>query len=117
MLLLLAGLVMATAALCAVRPLPAGSSRRRRSLARVAEYDTIAAGPPRARLRRVRRTRGGVATRMLARVALKLTPRVDLNGVGLRLARAGLAERFSVDSYLSGKLVLGVSGLLFGAII
>jgi tight adherence protein C len=54
--------------------------------------------------------------RKLARLVLRVNPRTSVEAVTAKLLAAGLARRISPTTFLAGKGVLGVSGLVLGAL-
>ena len=115
MLLFLTALALTAAGFFVVQALTASTRQRHRSVSLLTEYDSAQEGAPRA-ARANSAPRSNRPLTGLARLSLRLTPRQDLDTVRLRLARAGLAPRWSAQGFLMGKLVFAVAGVVLGVL-
>ena len=114
MLLALAVLLLAVAVYLAGEAVTYPSRERRVSLRRAAEYGNV-------------RLTGNVGERMqfhervivpardrLARVALKLNPRMTVESVGLKLLAAGMGRTITPTAFLAAKAAFGAVGAFVG---
>lgn len=114
MLLVLAVLLLALAAYLVGEVLAHPARERSSSLNRAANYGRVripGSGIERLRFHE-RVVTPGAAN--LARLALRLNPRVTVESVGLRLLAAGMGRTITPTAFLATKGALGVGGLLAG---
>jgi tight adherence protein C len=57
------------------------------------------------------------ATESLARLVLRLSPKMSVESVRLRLLAAGLADRFTPQAFLAAKAMGAVGGFFFGGLV
>jgi tight adherence protein C len=118
MILVLAAAMLALAAYFAVEVVTQPSQERRRAVRRAADYGAIrgaVAGLERLRFHeRVLEP----AAASLARIVLRLSPRLTIDSIAARLLEAGIGHRITPTTFLAAKgagaIVFGFFGLLFG---
>jgi tight adherence protein C len=113
LLLILGSLLCGVAVVLMLQEVFLGRTRRRTSLRRVVSY----ASAHQELSQKTPEKRPGIldfAVPALSRVALKLTPRVELNELQLRIAAAGLGGRINPQQFLALKTVFGVIALVVG---
>jgi tight adherence protein C len=113
LLLVLGSLLCGVAAVLVVEEVFIGRTRRRSSLRRVASYASGHEEMPRKAAEKGPNV-FEVAVPALSRLALKLSPRVQLNELQLRLAAAGLAGKINAQQFLALKTVLGFLAIVLG---
>lgn len=117
MLLALASLLLAGAVYLAGEVITHPARERHQALRRASTYGRLrfqAASPE--RLRFSERVLTPAAGR-LARLALRIDPRMTVENVGLRLLAAGMGRTISPTAFLAAKAGLGVLGGLFGLLL
>ena len=117
MLLALAALLLAGAVYLAGEVITYPARERHQALRRASTYGRLrfqAASSE--RLRFSERVVAPAAGR-LARLALRVDPRVTVESVGLRLLAAGMNRKLTPTTFLAAKAVLGGVGALFGLLI
>ncbi len=119
MLLALAVLLLAAAAYLAAELVSQPARQRQQALRRASNYGSLrfqSASPDRLRFKERVLT---PASDRLARLALRLNPRVTVEGVRLRLLAAGMGRKVTPTTFLAAKAAFGglgaVFGLMFGA--
>jgi tight adherence protein C len=117
MLLLLAVLLLGVAAYFAGEVVTAPTRERQRSLDRASNYGRMRM--PGTGIERLRFYERVVAPAIqgLARLALKVSPRVTLETVSLRLLAAGMGRSLSPTTFLAAKAAFGVLGAVVGFLI
>jgi tight adherence protein C len=89
-----------------------GGTNRRASLRRVVDYVSLHEAPQTPVEKRPSLAKAVVPA--LSRVALRLSPRVQLNELQLRLAAAGLASKITAQQFLALKTLLTFLGVVLG---
>jgi tight adherence protein C len=118
MLLAFAVILLATAAYLVGEVATASARERRRSLDQAATYGQVTLQGSGRDLLRFRERVILPSIGSLARLALRLNPRVSVEAVGLRLHAAGMARSISPTSFLAAQAAVGsvgaVSGFMLG---
>ena len=117
MLLVLAALLLAGAGYLACEVITYPARERHQALRRASTYGRLrfqASSPDRMRFND--RVLAPAAAR-LARLALRVNPRVTMESVALRLLAAGMGRTMTPTVFLAAKAVLGGIGALFGFLI
>ena len=114
MLLALAVLLLASAAYLVGELVTQPARERHRSLRRAATYGRLrlpGSNPERLRFKERVLVPAGES---LARVALRLNPRVTVESVSLRLLAAGMSRTVTPTAFLAAKAAVGSVGAIFG---
>lgn len=116
MLLVLAVIVFATAAFVAAEAVTLQARQRTLALRRAATYGRVRRAVQRGD-EPFRKRVLAPAEHRLARVALRLDPRVSVGAVGSKLLAAGLSRSITPQQFLAAKATAGIGGLLFGLLV
>jgi tight adherence protein C len=114
MLLALSVILLAAAAYLVAEVVTHPARERQQSLRRASTYGRfrfVGAGPERLRFKE--RVVGPMADR-LARLALRVDPRMSVESVGLRLLAAGMGRSMTPTAFLAAKAAAAGAGALFG---
>jgi tight adherence protein C len=116
MLLLLLGLMMFGIAIYVFAEAATATARQRSvAIGRATRYGELSRQGAAELKFRERVLEPGVAR--LARISLKLNPRMTVQSVEAKLLSAGLARKVTPTAFLATKAALGVAGLAFGTIV
>jgi tight adherence protein C len=116
MLLLLLGLMMFGIAIYVFAEAATATARQRSvAIGRATRYGELSRQGAAELKFRERVLEPGVAR--LARISLKLNPRMTVQAVEAKLLSAGLARKVTPTAFLATKAALGVAGLAFGTIV
>jgi tight adherence protein C len=114
MLLTLAAIVVFAAALVAGETVTEPARQRRRALRRAAQYGLVRIPGSSLELLRFRERVVDPWAASLARLALRLNPRMTVESVSARLLAAGLAQRVTPTAFLAAKAGAGCGGGALG---
>jgi tight adherence protein C len=115
-LLVLAVAVLAAAAFLTAEALTLQARQRTLALRRAASYGRVRRAAQRGQ-EPFRKRVLAPAEQRLARVALRLDPRMSTAGVSTKLLAAGLGRKVTPQQFLAGKAAAALGGLLFGVIV
>jgi tight adherence protein C len=116
MLLLVLGLMMFGVAIYFIAEVATSTARQRSvAIGRATRYGELSRQGAAELKFRERVLEPGVAR--LARISLKLNPRMTVQTVEAKLLSAGLARKVTPTAFLATKAALGVAGLAFGTIV
>ncbi len=116
MLLLLLGLMMFGVAIFVFAEAATATARQRTvAISRATRYGELSREGSAELKFRERVLAPGVAR--LARISLKINPRMTVQNVEAKLLSAGLARKVTPTAFLATKAALGVAGLAFGTIV
>ena len=114
LVLILGSLLCGVSAVLMLEEVFIGRTRRRTSLRRVVSYASGKEETPQQRVIEKRPNVLEVVVPALSRLALRLSPRMQLNELQLRLSAAGLARRINAQQFLAIKTALGFLAIIIG---